>query len=431
VGRQSLQLNTGGSYNIGIGAVALQNNTSGSNNVGIGASSITSNTTGYSNSALGASTLLNNTSGYRNTALGAAAGYSNSTGNNNVFVGYGAGYQDPNATSFATLGNLQNAAAIGNGAQVQQSNSLILGGVGTVASNLTPNVGIGTTAPTNLFSISPNIYDTGTASTTASATVVGSGTTWTSNMVGMEFIFANGNKYTITNFTDATHMTLSASSTNTSQAYRIHNPAFYVTNTGNAALRSSTNSSTAFQIQNAAGATQLNFDSTGSVLTLSPTGATFKSGIDASGSVNSGFDQKTINDTFVAGRYAYTASGGSTTACSQSVSAIGCELKVFDVADPQNPVYVGGADAGGSTNSNTFGRAFNAVKVIGRYAYVAASGSAATCSSTAGSANGCDLMVFDISNPSAPTYIGGADADGTTNGGSSSIDFNDLAINGT
>ncbi len=284
IGRNALQANTTGTYNTALGVDALLNNGTGSKNIAIGTYALSTNISGSDNIGIGygsansargsgnvglGSNSLNSTStGAYNLGLGFNSLRSNGTGSYNTALGYNAGYTD---AGFATLNNLQNASAIGAYSQVQQSDSIILGRSGSGAS--TTKIGIGTTAPTDLFSISPDIYDTGTAETSASATVVGSGTTWTADMVGNEFIFANGNKYTITGFTDATHMTLSASSTNASQAYRIHNRAFYVTGTGSVGIRTSTNSTTALNVQNASGSTLLNVDTTGSNLSLGLTGS--------------------------------------------------------------------------------------------------------------------------------------------------------------
>jgi hypothetical protein len=261
-------VNTSGNNDTAVGHGALSVNTTGSFNTATGSLALNLNTIGDSNSAFGASALESNT-GSSNTAVGTWAGYSNTTGSNNTFLGAFAGEQDPNRTTFDTLGNLQNATAIGYGAQVQQSNSIVLGSVGTVASNLTPNVGIGTTSPANLFSISPNVYDTGTASVTSgTAAVSGSGTTWTSNMVGNEIVFADGKRYTILSVGGAGSITLStnATSTETNSTYRIHNPAFYVSSTGSTQIRTSTNSTTAFRIQSANADVLLAADTTNNVI---------------------------------------------------------------------------------------------------------------------------------------------------------------------
>ncbi|MEK7625725.1 MAG: hypothetical protein AAB423_00005, partial [Patescibacteria group bacterium] len=296
VGDSSLLYNTTGVENTALGTSALYYNTTGYNNSASGAYSLTNNTTGGENTASGSYSLTDNSTGSRNTATGTyalsnneigdhntASGYnalgSSSTGSYNTATGYYAlasntlgsyntalGYQAGNTDGgFATLSNLQEASAIGSYAQVQQSNSLVLGRTAT-GSNQT-NVGIGTTAPTNLFSVSPIYYNTGTASQSGT-TITGSGTTWTSSMVGMEFIFADGTKRTITAFGSTTSLTVGTSGTVGSQNYRIHNPAFYVTNTGSVSTRSSTNSTTAFQVQNAAGSSLLNIDTTNNKITI-------------------------------------------------------------------------------------------------------------------------------------------------------------------
>jgi hypothetical protein len=104
---------------------------------------------------------------------------------------------------------------------------------------------------------------------------------------------------------------------------------------------------------------------------------------------------------------------------------------VFDIGSvPGTPTYVGGADAGGQTNAGTRSSDFLSVYVSGNYAYVGDTGSTGTCSITAGSTNGCELKIFDISTPSTPTYQGGADASGTTNSGAISSSFSGVAVFG-
>jgi hypothetical protein len=159
---------------------------------------------------------------------------------------------------------------------------------------------------------------------------------------------------------------------------------------------------------------------------------TYVGGADASGSTNSGTGNSAFNEVAVSGRYAYVASQGNATACSQTAgSAIGCELKVFDISNPSAPTYVGGADVSGSTNSGTGNSALRSVAISGRYAYTGLStGSATACSQTAGSAIGCELKAFDISNPAAPTYLGGADASGSTNSGTGNGPIDGLDVSG-
>jgi hypothetical protein len=138
-GGETLQNNTTGSLNTATGAAALAANTTGFYNTAEGWSALKYNTSGTANTASGYGSLGFNTSGGNNTAVGMLALYYNATGNSNTALGYFAG-PDINST------NLTNSTAIGYGAVVSQSNSLVLGSTGV-------NVGIGTATPSNVFTI--------------------------------------------------------------------------------------------------------------------------------------------------------------------------------------------------------------------------------------------------------------------------------------
>lgn len=233
VGQGALRSNSSGDYNAAFGNAALGSNTTGEDNTGLGYAALYANTIGTDNTAVGQEALAGNTTGYRNTVLGSYAGFNNATGSNDTYIGFQAGYADAN--SFLTGTALQNATAIGYAAQVQASNSLVLGGIATAT-----NVGIGTTIPLNTFSVSPVNYSTGTAGTSGSTTttVTGSGTSWTTAMIGMQFIFQDGQTGTITAVGSTTSLTLSASvtETGTTQHYRIHNIGLQVTSAGNVGI---------------------------------------------------------------------------------------------------------------------------------------------------------------------------------------------------
>ncbi len=107
---------------------------------------------------------------------------------------------------------------------------------------------------------------------------------------------------------------------------------------------------------------------------------------------------------YVSGRYAYIVKSGNVGTCSGGTLA-GCELSIFDVST-STPTPVGGIDLG-----DTNGRS---VYVAGRYAYVIKAVNAGTCSGT--TLTGCEFSVFDISNPSSVTAMGGADLGATGNG---------------
>jgi hypothetical protein len=111
-------------------------------------------TTGSQNTASGVGALYSNTTGSSNTAFGVDAGTtadrSSMTGNNNTFVG---------GSSVASTGTIANASAIGAYALVSSSNALVLGSISGInhcnvhTSCASTKVGIGTTAPSNVFTI--------------------------------------------------------------------------------------------------------------------------------------------------------------------------------------------------------------------------------------------------------------------------------------
>lgn len=279
MGTGALQSNFSGINNTAVGTGALQNNTTGNSNTAIGYNALTSSvfgddntavgyqalrllTTGGRNVALGQNALTDTTIGDGNAGLGYSAGRNFITGDNNIAVGLQAGYIDTD--NFATVSTISGSSAIGNKAQVQASNSMVLGAIaGTQV-----KVGIGTTVPTNVLSVSPVFYNTGTASRSGSA-VTGSGTTWTAAMVGMQFIFADGTTGTVATFTDATHITLDTSGTVSSQNYRIHVGGFQVTSAGNAYVQST--GTAAFQVQAADGTLAFSVDTTNARVYVGPT----------------------------------------------------------------------------------------------------------------------------------------------------------------
>ena len=126
--------------NTAIGAHAMEYNTVGDSNTATGYTALNQNIDGQYNVAVGSGALCVNTSGHDNTAIGAYAGSGfacgqnggNITGSWNTYIGEQAGPGAPDLI-FAT--------AIGFGARVSRSNSIILGQPGQY-------IGIGTNAPT-------------------------------------------------------------------------------------------------------------------------------------------------------------------------------------------------------------------------------------------------------------------------------------------
>jgi hypothetical protein len=117
-GSEALFSNTGGVDNTAFGADALFNNTTGASNTASGGGALENNTTGADNTASGAGALVNNTIGFSNTAVGAATGKTNMTGTTNTFIGFGAD---------ASADGITNGTALGAGALLFQSNSIVLG----------------------------------------------------------------------------------------------------------------------------------------------------------------------------------------------------------------------------------------------------------------------------------------------------------------
>lgn len=139
IGRTAGSAIQDGFGNIAIGGEAMRNTVSGIYNIGVGRLAGVSVTSGNSNTAIGGESMHNTTTGSGNTALGTDALYDNITGSNNTAIGNG---------SDVVSTNLTNATAIGALAQVDASNSLVLGsinGVGGATADV--SVGIGTTSP--------------------------------------------------------------------------------------------------------------------------------------------------------------------------------------------------------------------------------------------------------------------------------------------
>jgi hypothetical protein len=190
VGSTALVANTTGSNNAALGMGALGANTTGSQNAAFAAGSLRNSTTAGENTALGNSTLFSTTTGSYNVAVGYKTGYSLTTAINNTMIGDSAGYANTAASNtFAgyiagtnntngysntfigsnsgptnttgtrntLLGDstdvssaaLTNATAIGYGATVTTSNSVVLGNGA--------NVGIGTSSPANKLEINSGL----------------------------------------------------------------------------------------------------------------------------------------------------------------------------------------------------------------------------------------------------------------------------------
>jgi hypothetical protein len=108
--------------------------TTGNDNAFFGDNTGRFNTTGFQNTFFGSSTGLANTTGNRNAFLGMGAGSANTTGFLNTYVGTGAGNSMTTGDSNTFIGagadgspTINFSAAIGAGATVTTSNTIVLG----------------------------------------------------------------------------------------------------------------------------------------------------------------------------------------------------------------------------------------------------------------------------------------------------------------
>ncbi|MGH9901139.1 MAG: tail fiber domain-containing protein, partial [Pyrinomonadaceae bacterium] len=109
---------TTGSRNSFFGLSAGGANTSGGDNSFFGYQAGDGNTTGHSNAFFGFQAGVINTTGSNNTFIGRIAGNRNITGSNNTVIGYNAQVR---------FEGLSYATAIGAGAMVESSNTIVLG----------------------------------------------------------------------------------------------------------------------------------------------------------------------------------------------------------------------------------------------------------------------------------------------------------------
>lgn len=127
-----------------LGYWAGRDNSTGTQNTATGINALLSNSTGARNTAHGTGALESNT-GSDNTAVGTYALNANTTGTYNSAFG-----KDADVAS----GALTNATAIGAYAQVDASNSLVLGSVdGVNGASATVNVGVGINSPSSTMHI--------------------------------------------------------------------------------------------------------------------------------------------------------------------------------------------------------------------------------------------------------------------------------------
>jgi len=113
IGQRALENNTIGNGNTAVGYGAIKGNTEGTSNTAVGNNALRSNLTGDQNTAMGQTALNSNTTGERNTVLGHRAFYRSEDGDSNVIIGCNAGEQALGSNNTFVGEN----AGLGNGAK--------------------------------------------------------------------------------------------------------------------------------------------------------------------------------------------------------------------------------------------------------------------------------------------------------------------------
>lgn len=171
VGIAALQHNTTGIRNTAMGYPALGDNTTGSRNTAYGNRALSASVTGGSNTAIGTSSMHNSITGEDNVAVGMAAMYYNINGDNNVAIGHNTGNETPNSDQVTQADNCvfigdetkplntatSNEIIIGALAEGLGSNTVMLGNSNITKTRLQGNVGIGTDAPAAQLETTENI----------------------------------------------------------------------------------------------------------------------------------------------------------------------------------------------------------------------------------------------------------------------------------
>ncbi|MDG0816078.1 tail fiber domain-containing protein [Bdellovibrio svalbardensis] len=199
-------------------------------------------------------------------------------------------------------GNLVNYSFVGETTGTTNPDNVL------VMSN-TGSVGVGI-IPTNFFSVSPPYYQTGYASQSGNTITGTSGASWTSAMIGSQFVFANGTDAgTITAVPSGTSLTVSTSQTVGSQTYRIHQVGIQLTTAGNVGIGTTTPSSIldvngaetmrgmAAPAVSPAGQGRLYFDSAANKFKVSQNGGAYVDLVSAGGGALSGITAATAGNT--------------------------------------------------------------------------------------------------------------------------------------
>ncbi len=140
MGQGSLENNSTGSSNIGMGVDNLGQNTTGTNNVGIGFECLRNNISGLNNVASGVQAQFLNRRGNNNVSMGARSLYNNQ-GDNNIGIGFSCGASVPEVAG--DVGHVKHAISIGNQSYVDGDYSTAIGYKAKCGAAATQSIAIG------------------------------------------------------------------------------------------------------------------------------------------------------------------------------------------------------------------------------------------------------------------------------------------------
>lgn len=248
VGENSLATLSTGYFNTALGTGALRYTTTGNNNTAVGlqagnristgtfnvavgrdalyGASSPSSATGSYNVALGYAPLYSLSTGSNNVAVGYQAGLNSSSAGNNVFLGYEAGHDITTESGNIFIGYQAGADATGsNQLYIENTNSaspLIFGDFTNDYVNINGRLGVGTSpllkldvAGSGRFTGAATSVLTGSIDTTASTTVTGVGTLFTTELVVGDRITVSGESRTVTAISSDTSLTVDTAFTDT------------------------------------------------------------------------------------------------------------------------------------------------------------------------------------------------------------------------
>ena len=221
IGKNVFSSNNSGNYNIAIGENALNLNSSGNNNVAVGAGAVYYNGSSSYITALGVHA-LHAEQGEGNTAVGYEAGARGaiaSTLTHSTFLGQNAS---------AGAGTIDNATAIGYGANVASDNTVQLGNTGVTSVNTsgsyTGNGFIKSGGTSSQFLKADGSVDANTYLTSSGTLPVANGGTGLTSITSGEITFGNGTSALGTSsdlFWDNTNSRLGILTTSPSTTFQI------------------------------------------------------------------------------------------------------------------------------------------------------------------------------------------------------------------